>query len=204
MRCAVHFGVKKGGYICLTVSRGSICLSVCLSVHRLECSLAEIVTIDLVHGLLVWFRSAFQFIILSPRPHRSIDRPINQSSVNRASNRILKIIINNPIVTIISNANPNHPNIIAVVPTPLFTLPFPRSCAIVLAATDAVCCHKTLTSTKTAATKIRARATWETAREGKGLMSRSEPSASTSSCQPGKVARMMKQAKARTMATMLS
>lgn len=116
---------------------------------------------------------------------------------------MLKIITNNPIVTIINNANPNHPNIIAVVPTPDLTLPFPRSCAIVLAATEAVCCHSTDTSTKTDAMKIRARATWETGREGKGLTSRSEPRSSVSSCQPGKVARRRKVMKARTMATML-
>ena len=124
-------------------------------------------------------------------------------SVSRSNRLILKIITNNPIVTIINSANPNHPSIIADVPTPLFTLPFPRSCAIVLAATDAVCCHSTETSTKTEATKMSARATWETGREGKGLTSRSEPRSSISSCQPGKVARRRKQTKARTMATML-
>ena len=51
---------------------------------------------------------------------------------------------------------------------------------------------------------MRASATCETGREGKGLMSMSEPvRASRSSCQPGKVARMRKVMKARTMATML-
>ena len=49
---------------------------------------------------------------------------------------------------------------------------------------------------------MRARATWETGREGKGLTSFSAPM-SGSSCQPGKVARRMKVMKARTMATML-
>ncbi len=54
------------------------------------------------------------------------------------------------------------------------------------------------------AMKIRASATWETGREGKGLMSMSEPvRASRSSCQPGKVARRRKVMKARIMATML-
>ena len=110
---------------------------------------------------------------------------------------------NNPMVTMINNANPNHPNIIADVPTPLFTLPLPRSWAIVLAATEAVCCHSTETKTKTEATKIRARATWETGRDGKGLTSRSEPLSSVSSCQPGKVARRRKQTNAKMMATML-
>lgn len=52
--------------------------------------------------------------------------------------------------------------------------------------------------------KISARATCETGREGKGLMSMSEPvRASRSSCQPGKVARRRKVTKARIMATML-
>ena len=117
---------------------------------------------------------------------------------------MLKIITSNPIVTTINNAKPNHPSTIAVVPTPLFTLPLPRSCAIVLAATEAVCCHSTETRTKTEATKIRARETWETGREGKGFTSRtSEPSSVVSSCQPGKVARRRKQKNARTMATIL-
>jgi hypothetical protein len=52
--------------------------------------------------------------------------------------------------------------------------------------------------------KIKARATCETGREGKGLMSMSEPvRASRSSCQPGNVARRRKVTKARMMATIL-
>ena len=126
------------------------------------------------------------------------------SSVMSVNSRMLRIITSNPIVTTINSAKPNHPSTIAVVPTPLFTLPLPRSCAIVLAATEAVCCQSTETRTKTEATKIRARETWETGREGKGFTSRiSEPSSVVSSCQPGKVARRRKQKKARTMATML-
>lgn len=125
------------------------------------------------------------------------------SSVRSVKSRILKIITSNPIVTTINNAKPNHPSTIAVVPTPLFTLPLPKSCAIVLAATEAVCCQSTETRTKTEATKIRAKETWETGREGKGFTSRMESSSVVSSCQPGKVARRRKQKKARTMATML-
>lgn len=109
----------------------------------------------------------------------------------------------NPIVTITINANPNQPRTIAEVPTPLLTLPFPRSCAIVLAATEAVCCHNTDTSTKTDATKMRAKATCDTGREGNGLISTSEPVASTSSCHPGKVARTIKQKKDRMTAMIL-
>lgn len=127
----------------------------------------------------------------------------DQSSVSRSSRLMLNIMTSNPMVTIMNNAKPNQPNIIAVVPTPDLTLPLPRSCAIVLAATDAVCCHSTETRTKTEATKMRARATWDTGLEGKGLTSLSEPLSSVSSCQPGNVARRMKQINARTMATIL-
>lgn len=117
---------------------------------------------------------------------------------------MLKIITSRPTVTMMSSAKPNQPNTIALVPTPLLTLPFPKSCVICAAATDAVCCHRTLTRTKMEAMKMRARATCETGREGKGLMSMSLPvRASCSSCQPGKVARRRKVTKARTMATML-
>jgi len=104
----------------------------------------------------------------------------------------------------ISSANANHPSTIAAAPTPLRTLPLPKSCATCAAATDAVCCHSTETRTKMEARKIRASAVCETARLGKGLTSTSEPVVrSTSSCQPGKVARMMKTMKARIMAMML-
>jgi hypothetical protein len=116
---------------------------------------------------------------------------------------MLNIITSSPSVTTTNNPNPNHPNIIAVVPTPLFTLPFPRSCTIVDAATAAVCCHMMLTRTKTEEINIVARATWETGREGKGLTSVSEPEEDVSVCQPGNVARRRKVRKARTIATIL-
>lgn len=109
---------------------------------------------------------------------------------------------NKPNVTMTSNPNPNQPRIIAVVPTPLLTLPLPRSWTIVDAATAAVCCHMMLTSTNTEAMKMVASATWLTGREGKGFTSVSEPP-SDSVCQPGKVARRRKVRKARTMATIL-
>lgn len=117
---------------------------------------------------------------------------------------MLRIITSNPMVTTTMRPNPNQPRTMAEVPTPLFTLPFPRSWATVLAATDAVCCHKTDTSTNTDATKIRAKAAWETGREGIGITSRSEPLESISSCHPGKVARMIKQKKARMTAMILN
>ena len=128
---------------------------------------------------------------------------LHHSSTKESNSWRLNIITSNPMVTMISNENPNHPNIIAAVPTPLWTLPFPKSCAIVLAATEAVCCHNTLTRTKTAATKISARAACDTGREGKRLTSFSEPDSSISSCHPGNVARRRKQTKARIMATIL-
>lgn len=115
---------------------------------------------------------------------------------------ILSIMTSNPIVTAVKRPKLNQPSTIAVVPTPDFTEPFPRSCATCDAATEAVCCHNTLTRTKTAAMKMRARAVCETAREGKGLTSTSEPPC-LSACQPGKVARSRKVMKAKTMAMML-
>lgn len=124
-------------------------------------------------------------------------------SANWLRTRILNIMTNRPIVTIISNVNENQPNTMALVPTPDLTAPLPKSSAMVLAATDAVCCHNTETSTKMEAMKIMARATCDTGREGKGLTSRSEPTLSSSSCQPGKVARRRKQTKAKMMAMML-
>lgn len=91
----------------------------------------------------------------------------------------------------------------ALVPTPLLTDPLPKSCAMMEAATDAVCCHSTETSTKMDATKMMASAICETGRDGKGFTSRSEPSESSSSCQPGKVARRRRQRNAKIMAMML-
>jgi hypothetical protein len=119
------------------------------------------------------------------------------------STLILRIIMSRPIVTTISNANENQPKTMALVPTPLLTAPFPKSWAITEAATDAVCCHSTETSTKMAEMNIKARAICETGRDGKGLTSRSEPSESVSSCQPGKVARSRRQTKAKMMAMIL-
>jgi hypothetical protein len=117
---------------------------------------------------------------------------------------MLNIMTSSPMVTIISNANPNQPSTIAVVPTPDSTLPLPRSCAMILAATDAVCCQRTETSTKIEPMKMIASETWETGREGNGLTRSSTPSLSISSvCQPGNVASSRKQMKANTIATML-
>lgn len=107
------------------------------------------------------------------------------------------------MVTIMSSVKENQPMTMALVPTPDLTAPLPKSWAIVEAATEAVCCHRTETRTKMEAMKMMARATWETGREGKGLTSRSEPSESSSSCQPGNVASRMKQMKAKTIAIML-
>ncbi len=116
---------------------------------------------------------------------------------------MLKIMTSRPMVTMISNAKLNHPSTIAVVPTPLRTLPLPKSWAMIEAATDAVCCHRTETRMKIEEMKIMARAIWETGLEGNGLTSRSLPSLSSSSCQPGKVASKSKQMNAKMMAMML-
>lgn len=110
---------------------------------------------------------------------------------------------NRPIVTMISNVKLNQPMTMALVPIPDKTLPLPKSCAMMDAATDAVCCHNTDTSTKMEAMKMMARAICETGRLGKGLISRSEPSLSSSSCQPGKVASSRKHTKAKMMAMMI-
>lgn len=75
-----------------------------------------------------------------------------------ASTLILSIMTSNPIVTMISNAKLNHPSTMAVVPTPLLTLPLPRSWAMMDAATDAVCCQRTETRTKMEDMKMMARA----------------------------------------------
>lgn len=88
---------------------------------------------------------------------------------------ILNIITSKPMVTTMSRAKENHPRTMAVLPTPLLTLPFPKSWAIIEAATEAVCCHKTETRTKIEAMKMMAKAIWETNRDGKGLTSRSLP-----------------------------
>lgn len=107
------------------------------------------------------------------------------------------------MVTMMSSVKENQPRTMALVPTPDLTLPLPKSSAMVLAATEAVCCHSTDTSTKMEAMKMMASATCDTGRLGKGFTSRSEPSLSSSSCQPGKVARRRKQMKAKIMAIML-
>lgn len=116
---------------------------------------------------------------------------------------MLSIITKRPIVTTTKRTKPNQPSTMADVPTPDLTLPLPMSCAIVVAATDAVCCQRTDTSTKTDATKMSAKAAWDTGREGNGLTSPSEPVESISSCQPGNVAKRIKQRKARMTATIL-
>lgn len=120
-----------------------------------------------------------------------------------SSTCMLNIMTSRPIVTMMSSVKLNQPMTMALVPTPDSTLPFARSWAMMLAATEAVCCQRTDTSTKMEAMKMMAKATWLTGREGNGLTSRSEPSLSSSSCQPGKVASRSRQMKAKMMAMML-
>lgn len=127
----------------------------------------------------------------------------SSSSVSFLIKLILRIMTRRPIVTMTRRTKPNQPSTMAEVPTPLLTLPFPMSCAIVLAATEAVCCHRTDTSTNTDETKMSASAACETGREGNGLTSTLEPVSSCSSCQPGNVANRIKQKNARITATIL-
>lgn len=103
----------------------------------------------------------------------------------------------------ISSVKLNQPITMALVPTPDRTLPLPKSWAMMLAATEAVCCHRTETRMKMLAMKMMASAICDTGLEGKGLTSRSEPSESSSSCQPGKVARRRRQMKAKIIAMIL-
>jgi hypothetical protein len=126
-----------------------------------------------------------------------------QPSTMSLSTLILSIMTSRPIVTMMSSVKLNQPMTMALDPTPLSTAPLPKSWAIMLAATEAVCCHSTDTRTKIDAMKMMASATWETGRDGNGFTSRSEPSESSSSCQPGKVARRRRQMKAKMMAMML-
>lgn len=128
---------------------------------------------------------------------------VTHQSVSWFKTVILRIMSKRPMVTTISKAKENQPIAIALDPTPDLTLPLPRSWAMILAATDAVCCHRTDTKTNIEATKMIASEICETNRDGKGFTSRSEPSLSSSSCQPGKVAKSRRQMKANMMAMIL-
>lgn len=63
------------------------------------------------------------------RAAHKMQRKIYHGSTTSSNSRMLRIMTSNPIVTMTSSAKPNQPKIIAVVPTPLRTLPLPRSCA---------------------------------------------------------------------------
>ena len=127
----------------------------------------------------------------------------HSSSVISLTTLYARMKLKRPIVTRTSRPKANQPRTIEDEPTPLRMLPLPKSCATVLAATEAVCCQSTDTRTKTEAMKMRASATCETAREGTGLTSFSEPDSSISSCHPGNVARRTKQKNERITATIL-
>lgn len=72
------------------------------------------------------------------------------------------------------------------------------------AATLAMCCQKLARMAMSADINEQAKATWETGLEGKGLTSLSLPSDSSSSCQPGKVARSTNVIRAKEMLIKLS
>jgi len=96
------------------------------------------------HVVVIHIIQLFSFLPLFPcQPPLPITGP--DHAARSFSNLTVKIITTSPIVTITNSANPNQPKIIAVDPTPLITLPFPKSRAICAAATDAVCCHSTET-----------------------------------------------------------
>lgn len=127
-----------------------------------------------------------------------------QSCVKRSSMCMLRIMTSSPIVTRMNSAKPSQPRTMAATPTPLLTLPFPKLCATCEAATEAVCCQSTETSTNIDATNMSARATCDTGREGKYFISISDPvRGSLDSCQPGNVARMRNATNASMTATML-
>ena len=107
------------------------------------------------------------------------------------------------MVTMMRRVKENQPRTMALEPMPDMTLPLPKSWAMMEAATEAVCCHSTDTSTNTEAMKMIDSAICDTGRLGNGLISRSDPSVSSSSCHPGNVASSRKHMKAKIMAIML-
>ena len=149
------------------------------------------------------FRRRYNHHITAGKEKQNTTESRRDQSAISVSTRILRIITSKPIVTMMSSVKLNQPMTMALVPTPLLTLPLPKSWAMTDAATDAVCCHNTETRTKMAAMKMMASATCETGRDGNGFTSRSEPSESVSSCHTGKVARRRTQMKAKMMAMML-
>ena len=108
-----------------------------------------------------------------------------------------------PMGTMTRSAKPAQPKAIAVVPTPPATLPYAMAWAVVAEATDAVCCQRIETNINNMASVDVAKALRETAREGNGFTSRSDPLSSTSSCHPGNVSIRKRVTSARTMAAML-
>ena len=107
------------------------------------------------------------------------------------------------MVTMMRRVKENQPRTMAEEPMPDMTESLPRSWAMMEAATEAVCCHSTDTSTNTDAMKMMDSATYDTGRLGNGFTSRSEPSLSASSCHPGNVASSRKHTKAKMIAMIL-
>lgn len=82
--------------------------------------------------MLMSWESRYCLCIESRGEKKEIKKEMNfalqgSSSVNCLNSRRFRIMTSNPIVTITIRANPNQPRTIAEVPTPLLTLPFPRS-----------------------------------------------------------------------------
>ncbi len=116
---------------------------------------------------------------------------------------MLNIMTSRPMVTMMRRVKLNQPMTIALVPTPDKTLPLARVLGY-----DAGCYRGRVLpqhrdEDEDAGDEDDGQATCDTGRDGNGLTSRSEPSLSSSSCHPGKVARRRRQMKAKMMAIML-
>ena len=114
---------------------------------------------------------------LLPIPKLSVRTPID------------KIMTNRPTTTTKDSSTPIQPNTAAANPTCPLTVPYDKLSVMVAAAELAMCCQKTDTNIKMELRLIIAKAACDTRLDGKGFTSRSLPSPSVSSCQPGKVAR---------------
>lgn len=83
---------------------------------------------------------------------------------------------------------PAHPSTIAVVPIRPLTAPYDRLPLITDAVELAICCHRTDIKVRSEAMKARPKATLLSVGEGRVFTSLSLPSASSSLCEPGKLA----------------
>lgn len=111
------------------------------------------------------------------------------SSVNLSSNEILNIMTISPRVTSVMAENATHVKARLVVPRVVSIRTYSLESTEAANPTAPACVHVADTSKKMLDKKLSEPATCETAREGNGLTSRSEPLPLISSCHPGKVER---------------